>query len=105
VTITNEVNDDAVSEQLTEDRIASPDNLELGLLFRDDLERFFQWIEPELAAYARLRAEDGDSTAREYALVLGVAEADIRNMDRRLRRRREQWTNHATATNHSALMM
>jgi DNA-directed RNA polymerase specialized sigma24 family protein len=52
---------------------------------------FIRSLEPELAAYARLRAADAYRTAKEYAAALGVDVPTIRNYTRRIRRRRRQW--------------
>lgn len=52
---------------------------------------FLASLEPDLRAYAALRAAETYDSAKEYATALGVSEQTIRNYDRRLRRRRAHW--------------
>ncbi|HXH37359.1 MAG TPA: hypothetical protein VNN08_01905, partial [Thermoanaerobaculia bacterium] len=58
---------------------------------RDELEHFIAGLEPDLARYARLRAVREDATAEQLATELGISVSDIRNLDKRLRRRRSAW--------------
>ncbi|HEX7830367.1 MAG TPA: hypothetical protein VF787_11965, partial [Thermoanaerobaculia bacterium] len=76
---------------ISEDRLPSTESFESGWLANDEMERFLQSIEPDLALYARLRMAKPGATADEYARDLGVPVAEVRNMDKRLKRRREQW--------------
>lgn len=95
VAITNEAFHEETGSQLNEARVASGEDLEHDFLFRDDLARFLASLESDLAAYARLRAENDDLQTADYASVLGTTVEEIRNMDRRLRRRRDQWVKRA----------
>jgi len=90
--------DEPVLGQLNEARLVSSDDSERELLFRDDLEHFLESLETDLATYAKLRAEGLYSTAEQYAAALNTTVSEIRNMDRRLRRRREQWMNREKPT-------
>jgi hypothetical protein len=84
--------------ELNEGYLAAPDDTEREFLFRDALDRFLASLESDLAAYARMRAEEVFSTAEEYAYALNTSVNEVRNMDRRLRRRREQWIKDQTTT-------
>lgn len=91
VSIASDAPEEEPTAQLNEARVASDQNVEYEVVFRDDLTRFLASLEPELARYAHLRAEHDDLQAIDFAAVLGTTVEEIRNMDRRLRRRREQW--------------
>jgi hypothetical protein len=80
-----------VSSEIREERLPSGESFERRLLAKDEMERFLQSIEPDLARYARLRMAKPGATADEYAHDLNVTVAEVRNMDKRLKRRREQW--------------
>jgi DNA-directed RNA polymerase specialized sigma24 family protein len=90
--------DAPAGDAIDEGRISSREDIERDFLFRDDLEKFLAWVDEDLASYARLRAEGACSSAEECAEALGISVPDVRNMDRRLRRRREQWTSQTTAS-------
>lgn len=84
--------DDAEPGAIGEGQLKSAEDLEHDFLFRDDIERFLEWVDEDLALYARLRADETWGSTEEYAQALGLSVSEVRNMDRRLRRRREQWT-------------
>lgn len=69
----------------------SDDDIAGRLAFADDLERFIESLDADLQDYVRLRMEV-DQTAAEHAASLGKTEKQIRNMDKRLKRRRIEWT-------------
>ena len=89
--ISKEGGDDATIDEMSEERIRAEGDLERELLFRDNLERFIESLEPDLAAYARYVADFSDSTAIERARVLEMTVTDVRNYDRRLHRHAKQW--------------
>lgn len=83
--------DEPAMGEVYESNLAATGSSEEKLLFLNDLEKFLTILESDLATYARLRAVDAYSTAEEYAIALNTSVSEIRNMDRRLRRRRNQW--------------
>ncbi len=83
--------DDPEGGEMVEIQIPSGENFEIDIMAKDDLEHFMASLEPDLEQYVRLRAEDAGDTAEDYAAALGTTVAKVRNMDRRLRRRRDQW--------------
>jgi hypothetical protein len=74
-----------------DEQLPSGHDFEADFLSRDELQRFIATLETDLAAYANKRAEGTWSTAEEFAVALGTTIDQIRNMDRRLRRRRQEW--------------
>lgn len=90
--IGNDDVDDAPPDEYSEDRLASNDNFEEDIIVKDELAHFMGFLEPDLQTYVRLRARDTQSSAEECAATLQISVSDVRNMDRRLRRRRERWT-------------
>jgi DNA-directed RNA polymerase specialized sigma24 family protein len=90
--IGNEAGEDGVPGGLDEEHLASDDDFEEQIIARDELERFMESLEPDLERYVRLLAADQSVSAEEHALSLGTSVSEIRNMDRRLRRRRNQWS-------------
>jgi DNA-directed RNA polymerase specialized sigma24 family protein len=87
--------DEPMPGEIFEGMLVAPGSSESELLFLDDLEEFIKTLEIDLATYARLRACDSYSPSEEYAEALSVPVSEIRNMDRRLRRRRIQWSQQA----------
>jgi hypothetical protein len=53
-------------------------------------ERFIAALEPQLQAYVRLRQAEPGWTTKQYAEMLGTSVEQIRNWDRKLRRRRKK---------------
>jgi hypothetical protein len=75
-----------------ETRLASPENFEENIVLQNEYERFLKLLDPDLREYVRLRVdEEAMPTAEEFAATLRTSVSEIRNMDRRLRRRRNQW--------------
>ena len=83
--------DEPAADAVNESELAVTDGSFALLLLRDDLQHFLNFLEPDLAAYVRLRMKHPQLTAMERAAVLGTAVEDIWNIDRRLKRRRTQW--------------
>lgn len=90
--IGNDASGEAAPDEYQEDRLASDVNFEQDIIVKEELEHFVRLLDPDLQAYVRLRAEGIYSTAEECAATLCTTVGDIRNMDRKLRRRREQWS-------------
>jgi DNA-directed RNA polymerase specialized sigma24 family protein len=84
-------NDEASHDEVVEEHLSSGEDFETQVLMRNELEHFIASLEPDLEEYVRLRAGGQFETAEEYAAELGTTVAHIRNMDRRLRRRRDRW--------------
>lgn len=80
--------DDVAPNEITEERLGSPDNFETELIARDHFEHFACSLEPRLAEYVRLRVTGRYATAEEYANALATTVQEIRNLDRQLWRRR-----------------
>jgi hypothetical protein len=70
--------------------LRSPEDVERRIISGDELEHLLDWLEPDLRAYAQVRMEF-EGTAAEYARALNTSEREIRNMDKRLKRRRNEW--------------
>lgn len=104
VSITSNDKEEGRTNELNEECIPSHEDPEHDVLFRVDLQRFLDSLESDLAGYARLRAEKDGATAEDYARLLGVSVEDIRNMDRRLRRRRQQWLKPEMQTTRQTVM-
>jgi len=84
--------DDETQEEIREDQLPSADDVESDVTLRDRFMAFLASIEDkQLARYALVRAGDDGSSAEQYASALNTTVEDVRNMDRRLRRRRAQW--------------
>lgn len=83
--------DDPESGEPQEIPLPSGENFETDIIAKEELEHFLASLDPDLEQYVRLRAADAGDTAEDYASALGTTVAEIRNMDRRLRRRRDQW--------------
>jgi len=91
LSISKDGGDDATIDEVSEGRIRTEEDFERDFLFRDNLERFIESLEPDLAAYAKALAEVPDSSAEERALAMRITVADVRNFDRRLHRWARQW--------------
>lgn len=83
--------EDAELDEYAEERLSARSDFEDRIIADDELSRFLGCLAPDLVEYARLRATAEQMTAEEYADVLDVPVSEIRNMDKRLRRRRPQW--------------
>lgn len=84
--------DDQESTGISEERLASGgDDGVATLELHEHLQHFLDLLEPELRVYALARIADEEKTAEEHARALGVSVPDIRNLQKRLVRRREQW--------------
>jgi hypothetical protein len=91
VSIRKDGGDDAGAGEIAEGRIRSKDDFEHKLVFREELKGFLRSLGPELARYARFRVNELDFSAEQRAMALGISVADIRNLDRRLKRWGTQW--------------
>jgi hypothetical protein len=58
---------------------------------QEKAERFYATLEPELEAYARLRATDEYMTAKQCAAAMDTTETKVRLLHRRLLRCRGRW--------------
>lgn len=74
-----------------EDRLAAADAFEDETIARQALDRFVESLDPQLGRYVRDRVEHDDLTAEEHARRLDLSVAEIRNLARRLGRRRGDW--------------
>jgi len=84
--------DDAAQDEIYADLLTSPDDPEEDLVLRNRFGAFLSSLENRgLRRYALQRAADDGATSEELADALSTSVEDIRNMDRRLRRRRAQW--------------
>jgi hypothetical protein len=84
-------NDDAKGETY-EDRIASAADIEGDVVLRDQLDTFVTSLpDGRIRTYTRMRASESCATAEEYASAMNTTVEEVRNMDRRLRRRRVRW--------------
>jgi DNA-directed RNA polymerase specialized sigma24 family protein len=83
--------EDAERDEYTEEHLSANDDFEERIIADDELERFLASLAPDLVQYVRLRASMQLMTAEECAEALGTTVSEIRNMDKRLRRRRSQW--------------
>lgn len=63
-------------------------DIEREVVARDESEHFILSLDADLQAYVRLRLSGDYRTAHEYARALNISVAELRNLDRRLRRRR-----------------
>ena len=88
ISIVTAEGDDVAPNEITEERLGSPDDFETELIARDHFERFACSLEPRLATYVRLRVTGRYATAEEYANALATTVQEIRNLDRQLWRRR-----------------
>ena len=88
VPIVVQEDDEVPADQVTEEHLGAPANFEIELIARDRLECFTRSLEPRLARYVRLRVSGRYATAEEYARALSTSVQEIRNMDRRLWRKR-----------------
>lgn len=77
--------------EIEEEHLSSDEDFEDRIIARNELERFMASLEPDLQEYVRLRAAGNLKTAEDFATTLRTTVSDIRNRDRRLRRRRNQW--------------
>jgi RNA polymerase sigma factor (sigma-70 family) len=78
--------------EIREDRLASSDDLEGDAVLRNRFDAFLSSLDDRrLKKYALMRAADDGATTEEHAEALCTSVEDVRNMDRRLRRRRAQW--------------
>lgn len=84
-------NDEASRDEVVEEHLSSGEDFETQIIMRNEFEHFMASLEPDLEQYVRLRAAGEYETAEEYAAALGTTVTQIRNMDRRLRRRRDRW--------------
>lgn len=76
--------------EIDEQHLASDDDFEHQIIARSELERFKKTLDPDLVRYVSLLAAEQSSSAEEHAMSLGTSVSEIRNLDRRLRRRRSQ---------------
>lgn len=86
-----EQGEDAEPDEYPEERLSGGNDFVDRIIADDELSRFLGCLDPDLVEYARLRATAEMMSAEEYADALGVPVSEIRNMDKRLRRRRPQW--------------
>jgi DNA-directed RNA polymerase specialized sigma24 family protein len=91
LSISKDGGDETTIDEVSEGRIRAKGDFERDFLFRDNLERFIDSLEPDLATYARALVQAPDSSAEERALALNITVADVRNFDRRLHRWARQW--------------
>lgn len=89
LTIGSDDGEDAPADQISEDRLPSATDFEAEIVYWDGVESFARIVGPRLGAYVRLIALDEFSTAQEYADALGTTVANIRNMDKQLKRRKD----------------
>jgi len=83
---------DDETDGIREDWLASPEDLESDVILRNRLRTFVASLEDrQLETYTLMRACDACTTTEEYAMAMGMTVEDVRNMDRRVRRRRPQW--------------
>lgn len=88
--VLDEPADDA-RDVIYESSLPSPDDFECDVILRNRVDRFIGKLEGhELQAYARMRANDLHGSAEEYAIALHTTVENVRNMDRRLRRRKNE---------------
>lgn len=86
--------DDLLPGEISEEQLAGLDDFENEVLLRDQRDKFIASIDDEeLRRYAQMRADGAYDNAEEFAKALQTTVENIRNMDRRLRRRRAQWSN------------
>jgi DNA-directed RNA polymerase specialized sigma24 family protein len=73
--------------------VAARDNLEQRAIIADSVEKFIRYLgdDPALQGYVRGRMQYPDATAEELATALRIGVDDMRNLDRRLRRRQLKW--------------
>ncbi|MEA2328430.1 MAG: hypothetical protein QOE68_3389 [Thermoanaerobaculia bacterium] len=83
--------DNNLPDEVEEEHLSSSEDFERRIILRNELAHFMASLEPDLEQYVRLRAAGKYETAEEYAMALNTTVSDIRNMDRRLKRRRRQW--------------
>lgn len=83
---------DAEDDTIAEDHLLANDSGVMSFELSEHLEHFLNSLDPELRAYALARLADEGKTAEEHAAALGVSVAVIRNLDKRLRRRRATWS-------------
>jgi hypothetical protein len=83
---------DDATDGIYEDRLASPEDLESDIILRNRLRAFISSLDDrELETYIVMRACDACTTTEEYAAAMIRTVEEVRNMDRRVRRRRQQW--------------
>jgi hypothetical protein len=83
------VEEDSESHGIRE--LRSPEDLEAEMVAHDLREQFVRTLEPDLKVYVELCIEESGSTAEELARRLGTTVQHIRNLHRKLARRRAQW--------------
>ncbi len=81
--------DDEESNGLHE--LPSPEDLEAKAVAKDLAVQFVKDLDPELRDYVRVCVEESGSTAEELAEKIGTSVQHVRNLDRKLARRRAQW--------------
>jgi DNA-directed RNA polymerase specialized sigma24 family protein len=91
VSLTSNVRGETAANEINEEQLPTGDNFEQQVMAREELERFKESLDRDLQEYVSLRAADEGGSAEEWAKILGTTVSDVRNMDRRLRRRRPQW--------------
>lgn len=91
VPISEQEGDGDREDQVSEANVRDAVEFEPEIIARDRFERFASELDPDLAAYARLRVNEPGLTAEEYARALGTTVPAIRNMDRQLRRRKTHY--------------
>lgn len=86
--------DNLIAGEMLEEHLAAKDDFEAEIVLRDQFEAFLASLhdDAELQRYARLRAANTCVTADEYAALMRMPVENVRNMDRRLRRRRLNWS-------------
>jgi len=87
--ISNEHGEEA--GEVDEEHLSSGEDLENRIIVKNELERFMASLDPALEQYVRLRAAGALRTTRAYAEALNTTVEDVRNMDKRLRRRRKEF--------------
>lgn len=87
--VSADADDDEESHGLHE--LPSHEDLEAHAMAKDLAEHFVKTLDPELKEYVDLCIEESGSTAEELAEMLGTTVQHIRNLDRKLARRRAQW--------------
>lgn len=91
--------DDLGDDQILDKHLATSDDFEATFLYWDRVERFARALGPRLGAYVRLIARDEFGSAQDYAEALGTTVANIRNMDKQLKRRRSQYDSICSSRN------
>jgi DNA-directed RNA polymerase specialized sigma24 family protein/DnaJ-domain-containing protein 1 len=79
------------ADEISEELLPSGADFTDELLARNELERFVATLDPDLARYAQALANHQDATAEELAGILRTSVEDVRNLAKRLKRRRKDW--------------